>query len=145
MGASLCIMQEKAQKFIELFAGFSRAHGQTEVMDSQKNGKQQAKSFIVREPLTVELVQMHLEGKKGVGSIPIDENNQCLFGALDIDEYDLDLVKLFKKIKQLKLPLTVCRSKSGGAHLYIFLKEKVSATELRDRLSEFASALGYGQ
>lgn len=74
---------------------------------------------------------MHLEGKKGVGSIPIDENNQCLFGALDIDEYDLDLVKLFKKIKQLKLPLTVCRSKSGGAHLYIFLKEKVSATELR--------------
>jgi len=138
-------MEAKAQKFLDLFIGFSKAHGQTEVMDSQKNGKQQAKSFIVREPLTVDLVQLHLEGKKGVGSIPIDENNQCLFGALDIDEYDLDLVKLFKKIKQLRLPLTVCRSKSGGAHLYIFLKEKVSATELRDRLSEFASALGYGQ
>lgn len=47
MGASLCIMQEKAQKFIELFAGFSRAHGQTEVMDSQKmvNNKQKALLF----------------------------------------------------------------------------------------------------
>jgi len=116
MGASLCIMQEKAQKFIELFAGFSRAHGQTEVMDSQKNGKQQAKSFIVREPLTVELVQMHLEGKKGVGSIPIDENNQCLFGALDIDEYDLDLVKLFKKISFPEI-----YGKLNGISFFIFI------------------------
>jgi hypothetical protein len=40
--------------------------------------------------------------------------------------------------------LTVCRSKSGGAHLFIFLSEKVPAVDLRDKLAEFASALGFG-
>ena len=138
-------MDNNAKRFLELFQGFTGAHGQTEVLKNQRNGKQQAKYQIVREPLTVGLVQAHLDGKLGIGSIPIDENNQCLFGALDIDDYNLDLTKIVKNIKRLKLPLTVCRSKSGGAHFYIFLKEKISASELRDRLSEFASALGFGQ
>ena len=138
-------MSSNAKRFLDLFKGFTGAHGQTEVLKNQRNGKQQAKYVIVREPLTVDLVQSHLDGKLGIGSIPIDENNQCLFGALDIDDYNLDLPKIAKSIKRLKLPLTVCRSKSGGAHFYIFLKEKISAAELRDRLSEFASALGFGQ
>ena len=137
-------MESLTKKFYELFKGFSNAHGQTELIDSKKHGKQMSKSYIVREPLSLDLVQQHLDGKKGIGSIPIDENNQCRFGVLDIDEYNLDLQGLAKKIKKLKLPLTLCRSKSGGAHLYIFLSEPISATEIRDRLAEFASALGYG-
>ncbi|WP_339663464.1 TOTE conflict system archaeo-eukaryotic primase domain-containing protein [Croceibacter atlanticus] len=137
-------MESLTKRFYELFKGFSKAHGQTELIDSTKHGKQMSKSYIVREPLSLDLLQQHLEGKRGIGSIPIDENNKCGFGVLDIDEYNLDLKNLAKKIKSLKLPLTLCRSKSGGAHLYIFLKEKITATEIRDRLSEFASALGYG-
>ena len=137
-------MSSDAKRFLNLFGGFKEAHGQTEVLNGQRNGKQQAKSFIVRKPLTLELMQEHLEGKRGVGSIPIDENNECSFGALDIDDYGLDHAHIVKKIKKLKLPLTVCRSKSGGAHFYIFLKEKIPAVELRDRLAEFASALGFG-
>ena len=137
-------MESLTKKFYDLFRGFSNAHGQTEIIDSKKHGKQMSKSYIVREPLSLDLVQQHLDGKKGIGSIPIDENNQCRFGALDIDEYNLDLKNLAKKINSLKLPLTLCRSKSGGAHLYIFLSEPISATEIRDRLAEFASALGYG-
>ena len=137
-------MESLTKKFYELFKGFSNAHGQTELIDSKKHGKQMSKSYMVREPLSLDLVQQHLDGKKGIGSIPIDENNQCRFGVLDIDEYNLDLQGLAKKIKKLKLPLTLCRSKSGGAHLYIFLSEPISATEIRDRLAEFASALGYG-
>ena len=68
----------EAQRYFDLFQGFKGAHGQTEVLNHQRHGKQKAKSFIVREPL------------------------------------------------------------------YIFLSEKVPAVELKDKLAEFASALGFG-
>ena len=133
-----------AQKFFLYFSGCTTAHGQTTVLDSAKNGKMKAKSFIVREPLTVELVEKHFSGQRGIGTIPIDETNNCVFGALDIDDYNLDLIQLKKKLKRLKLPMVTCRSKSGGAHCFMFVKEKVSAAEMRDKLAEFASALGFG-
>ena len=136
-------MDNPVQRFLDLFTGSKGAHGQTDVINRQRNGKQQAKYEIVRAPLTVGLVQEHLDGKLGVGSIPIDETNKCLFGALDIDDYNLDLPVLFAKVKRFKLPLVLCRSKSGGAHLYLFLSEKVAASEVRDRLAEFASILGW--
>jgi len=137
-------MSDLAQRFLDLFTGSQGAHGQTEVSGRQKNGKQQAKYEIVREPLTVDLIQDHLDGKIGVGSIPINETNKCLFGALDIDDYNLDLPLLFSKVQRFKLPLILCRSKSGGAHLFLFLSEQVSASEVRDRLAEFAAVIGWG-
>ena len=137
-------MEDSAQRFLDLFTGSQGTHGQTDVLGRQKNGKQQAKYEIVREPLTVELVQEHLDGRLGVGSIPIDETNKCQFGALDIDDYSLDLPVLLAKVKRFKLPLVMCRSKSGGAHLFLFMSERVAASEMRDRLAEFASALGWG-
>ena len=90
----------EAQRYFDLFKGFKGAHGQTEVLDHQRHGKQKAKSFIVREPLTLELVQGHLDGQQGIGSIPIDEDNSCSFGALDIDDYNLDLIALCKNKKR---------------------------------------------
>ena len=137
-------MENSAQRFLDLFIGSQGAHGQTDVLGRQRNGKQQAKYEIVRAPLTIALVQDHLDGKLGVGSIPIDETNKCRFGALDIDDYSLDLRVLLDKVKAFKLPLVLCRSKSGGAHLFLFLSEKVAASEVRDRLAEFASVLGWG-
>ena len=137
-------MHQAAERFLGLFEGYGRAHGQTTVLDRARHGKTPAKYQVVHEPLTVDLVQRHLEGHLGVGSIPIDETNQCSFGVLDIDDYSLDLIALRAKIKRFKLPLITCRSKSGGAHLFLFLSEKVAAAEVRDRLAEFASALGWG-
>tara|TARA_Y100001973_G_C5197876_1_gene335561 strand:- start:41 stop:1576 length:1536 start_codon:yes stop_codon:yes gene_type:complete len=137
-------MGSASEKFLQLFEGYGKAHGQTAVLDRARHGKTQAKYQIVHEPLTVNLVQDHLDGKIGVGSIPIDETSRCSFGALDIDDYNLDIPALLKKVQRFKLPLVVCRSKSGGAHLFLFLSEKVSASEVRDRLAEFASVLGWG-
>ena len=75
----------QAEKFMAAFTGFSAAHGQTQISDERRAGKQKAKSRIVRQPLTLDLIKHHLEGKNGVGSIPINEDNQCKFGALGID------------------------------------------------------------
>ena len=87
-------MGTQEQRFFDLFEGHTGAHGQTSILNTQRRGKQEADYVIIREPLTVELVREHLDGKRGVGTIPIDETNMCSYGAIDIDDYDLDLAAL---------------------------------------------------
>ena len=86
----------------------------------------------------------HIEGTKGLGIIPIDEENYVKWGAIDIDVYSLNLKNLVKKVEEFELPLVVWRSKSGGAHVYCFVKEKVSAAIMQDKLREISAGLGYG-
>ena len=133
------------EELLLAFEGFDGAHGQTEVSNQRMNGKQKAKSFIVRNPLTLELMQGHVDGRKGVGSIPINAENKCKFGALDIDEYPLDHKALVDKLEKLKVPCIVCRSKSGGAHIFFFFKEWMDAADFRDKAAEIAAALGHGR
>jgi hypothetical protein len=133
-----------AQRFMAAFEGFSAAHGQTQISEERRAGKQKAKSFIVRKPLTLELIEGHLSGTHGVGSIPINEENKCKFGALDIDKYPLDLVMIDKRLRQDNIPAIVCRSKSGGAHVFFFFSEWISAGEFRDKAGEISAFLGYG-
>ena len=133
------------EELLNAFEGFSGAHGQTEVSNQRMNGKQKAKSFIVRQPLTLELMQGHIDGVKGVGAIPINEKNQCKFGALDIDEYPLDHKQLVDKLNQFKIPCIVCRSKRGGAHIFFFSTEWMEAADFRDKAAEIAAALGHGR
>ena len=133
----------QAKKLMDAFCGSIAAHGTTTVGRVGRNGKAEAKSMIVRGPLTDELVQGHIEGRQGVGSIPITQDNLCMFGALDIDTYDLNLVELNAKVQKLGLPLVLCRSKSGGAHLYLFLKQWEQAAMVREYLTEMSVALGF--
>jgi len=133
----------QAQRLLAVFVGAKAAHGTTTVGRVGRNGKAESKSMIVRKPLTEELVQAHIDGKQGIGAIPINEENKCKFGALDIDIYDLNHNEVQAKIQKMKLPLVHCRSKSGGAHLYLFLKDWEQAADVRDYLTEMSIALGY--
>ena len=92
-----------AERLMTAFEGSTVAHGTTTVGRIGRNGKAEADSRIVREPMTVEKIQEHIDGVQGVGAIPINEDNMCKFGALDIDTYDLDHKSLTKKIYKLKL------------------------------------------
>ena len=65
----------------------------------------------------------HLAGKLGLGLVPVRRDGTCRFAAIDIDIDSIDHPALLQKVLARKLPLTVCRSKSGGAHLYLFMKE----------------------
>ena len=134
---------ELIDRFWTAFEGSTKALGQTTVGAKRRNGKTEAKSFIVKEPLTRELVEQHLEGKKGVGSIPITDQNKCGFGLLDIDKYPVDHAQIQSKCDSLNIPFVVCRSKSGGAHLFLFMKDWVRAVDMRDYLTEFSAVLGY--
>ena len=132
--------------FEKIFKGLERAHGCTKVSTPAENGvKLKGQSFVVRQPVTTELWTMHLNGTQSLGIIPINEDNQCVWGCVDIDSYaGFDHKKLIDKIKQFKLPLAVCRSKSGGAHVFLFSEQPVAAERMRDKLTEIKTLLGYG-
>ena len=137
-------MKEIAERFLNLFQGLHRAHGQYRIDPAATGeGKVSGRAVTVLEPLTLEKWVDHLEGKLGVGSIPIRDDATCEWGAIDIDTYPLDLPALENKLKELDIPLVPCRTKSGGAHLYLFLNSPVSADKVRSYLMRFASALGH--
>ena len=118
--------------FSSIFDGLKQAYGTYKIDRKQSNGKSTGRAGVVREPRTTALWEGHLSGKgDSVGIIPINEENMCIWGCIDVDQYPLDHKALVEKVQQLKLPLVICRSKSGGAHLFLFTSEWVSAKEMQ--------------
>ena len=133
------------EQFSSIFDGLKEAYGTYKVEKTQVNGKNTGKASIIREPRTLNLWEGHLSGKgNALGIIPINEDNRCKWGCIDVDQYPLDHKVLVEKIRKLKLPLVVCRSKSGGAHCFHFLTDWVEARDLQQTLQHISAALGYG-
>jgi hypothetical protein len=131
-------------KFKNIFEGLKIAYGQYQKGDREENGKQKGKAFIVRKQVTDDLWKNHIEGKgPALGIIPITESNNCKWGCIDIDEYNLNHHDLISRIRNLKLPLVVCRSKSGGAHVFLFTKDFVPAIRMQKTLKKMAKSLGH--
>lgn len=141
---------ELAVEFFRLFAGLERAHGRYVVPPGTKpneKGKiEPAQNFrsTIKEGATIELWRKHLDGSGyGLGIVPITDNETCRWGAIDVDVYGIDLLKLNQEVQRLKLPLIVARTKSGGAHLYFFGKDFLPAALVRSKLMDWAVALGF--
>jgi hypothetical protein len=132
-------------KFKEIFEGNNSAYGQL-ILSGSTNGKGKAdgKAFIKRQPVTDNLWEDHIAGKDpALGVIPINENNECKWGCIDVDVYNVDHLVLMRNIKGLGFPLVTFRSKSGGAHLFLFAKEFIPASLMQSKLKAMADALGY--
>ena len=152
-------MKEDIQKFKNIFEGFNGGFGVFHF--KQSTGlKQQGKSYTSRDPLTDEIWLNHLIGKPfkakiikqngeefqcdvdSIGIAPVREDHKCKWGCIDIDEYPINFKELNKKIRERKLPLIVFKSKSKGAHAFMFTKEWVPAKLLQAKLTEIATTLG---
>jgi hypothetical protein len=136
--------------FFDLYRGLKHAHGIYILGKFDKTKKKQggnATTTLIpqgiedREQYWRDLWKDHLEGKKGLGVIPIRRDGTAFFGAVDIDDYSVDLKTIERKIKGQ--PLVICRTKSGGAHVCIFGKEPLHAKQLKNKLHEIAASLGY--
>ena len=137
-------MEDRVKKFKNIFYGLDRAYGQFKSDGGMENGKASGKAFILKQPVTDQLWIDHIEGKDpSLGIIPIRDDSTCIWGCIDVDTYPLDYGVIVSKIRNLKLPLVMCRSKSGGAHIFLFTKEPVPAKLIRDNLIEWAGELGY--
>lgn len=119
-------MTSLVEDFAALFAGNLRSYGQWNPANGQ----------MVTEKDEVQLQHYadHLEGKMGLGVVPITDGGTVMFGCIDVDNHgkgsdgsDVDLTALAAKIEHYRLPLVPTRSKSGGAHLYLFGAEFLPA------------------
>lgn len=130
---------------MDLFRGMEGAHGTHGPPD--RDGlkwtiKRTAKTL--REPVTEELWQQHLDGSRPLGVIPIMEDNCCYWGSIDVDQYDINLLDVIAAVEAQKLPLVPCRSKSGGLHLFLFLSTPQPAADVLAVLREIAASIGQG-
>lgn len=137
-------MTGASERFAALFRGLTRAYGKTQVTGKTKDsGKAEAKCFIAKEAVTLQLYVDHLEGRDGLGIVPIQDDNTVWWGALDVDDYQTDHAALERRVAGT--PLVLARSKSGGAHLFLFCAEPVPASLMRRRLNDIRSGLGLGK
>ena len=140
--------RDSVDRFMKLFQGYQQAHGQYRVQKREADGKMSGRAVTVSEAATKEHFESHLKGGDYIlGIIMLKDDNSCNFGVIDIDirgEVKLKdtLDELEKKIQDT--PLVMCRSKSGGAHLYLFCEPAIAAIDMVSKLNEFAAGLGYG-
>jgi len=90
----------------------------------------------------------HLNKEYSLVLVPTTDDGLSYFGVIDLDNHggDIDLITLDKKINKLKLPLVVCRSKSGSGHVYLFLSEPVPTSDIRETLFSIAERIrGVGE
>lgn len=134
------------RRFRKLFNGLDRAYGTYELSGETKYEglKKVGKAVTHKKPVTDDLVASHLKGGQGIGMVPINDDNKCFFGAIDVDSYSgLDLQAVAKQIQAMELPLVPCRSKSGGLHMFLFCKEAIPASVMRSKLTEMSASLGF--
>lgn len=131
-----------AKRMMSAFEGSDVGYLVTRVKGKGTKGKTEAEYRTIHGMVTEGMINEHLEGKSGIGIVPI-RKDVCKFGVIDIDDYGLDHKALQNNIHRLKLPLVHCRSKSGGAHLYLFFNDWESCAVVRELLTEMRSALGF--
>jgi len=140
---------DNTDRMMQLFRGQNRAYGIYSLAQfhMEKEGtKKIGKPRTVTGKVTKELWENHLNGKEGLGIIPIRDDSSCFFGAIDVDIYrDFNTEAFIEEVYNKDLPLVPCRSKSGGLHLYLFCKEEVPAPLMREKLAAMASLLGQAE
>jgi hypothetical protein len=128
--------------FKSLFTGNSTNYGEHVYNFSQDGKKEDGKSKTIKSKLlTMEQYRAHLEGKIGLGIIPITESSECKFGAIDVDVYE-NMPDFVGALERGGFPLVPFRSKSGGLHLYLFLREPTPVKQVTEVLRQMVTLLG---
>jgi len=142
-------MQDSIKKFIEFYSGLKRSYGYA-TMDKavlSDEGKLKPVYGWTGYPITDNDYVQHLEGKRAIGIQPCDDEGKARFGAIDIDDKqhsykNFPFQKYIDLIIKYNLPVIPVKSKSGGLHLCVFFKEKVSALFIRNFFDKILMTLG---
>jgi len=135
-----------AQTLMDLFQGSDLAFGRADLTKKiSQTGKHEARCWMEKRPVTEEDWRKHVEGIAGIGIPPINSESKCRFGAIDVDQYrGLSLEDLCRDIADSGIPLVVCRSKSGGPHIYLFVSDWISAGAMVEKMDMLAGYFGFG-
>lgn len=130
----------------DLFTGSDLAFGRSELTRTiSQGGKHEARYWTEKREVTEEDWRKHVEGIGAIGIPPINSKSMVRFGAIDVDDYKgVSLESLAKDIEDTQLPLVLCRSKSGGPHLFLFVDEWIPAAVMVEKLDMLAGFFGFG-
>lgn len=128
-------------EFRALFAGNTTSYGVHQYNYTNRGKENGKNSTVTNKLLTNEQYKNHLGGRVGLGIIPINEQGKCHFGVIDIDIYE-DLTLYIDAIEHNNFPLVPFRSKSGGLHIYMFLKEPAQAKSVIEIMQTMSILLG---
>ena len=114
------------EDFRKIFEGLRRAHGCTYVDKKGVDGlKIKGKSFVKREIVTDKHWEDHLNGvEPSLGIVPINENNECRWGCIDVDKYNLDHRKLLTNYQWVSHYLFA--DLKAAVHIYFYLRQILS-------------------
>lgn len=133
------------RRLFSLYAGLTRARGRNSVQpEFDENNKRKSKNQTLSIPYTEDSWRDHLSGRDGLGVVPITDDNECKWGAIDIDIYPLNIEALEQQVLKLDIPMVVLRTKSGGAHLTMYFDTFQSCKNVRAKMAEISFALGLG-
>lgn len=141
-------VRDLAGRMMLRFQGYEHAYGTygSEQKSTTKSGKLEIRSSArtVKDVVTIDMWVDHIEGRKPLGIIPINEKNECKWSCIDVDSYTINHTEIVEKLAKRKLPMIVARSKSGGAHIFVFFKQWTSARDIQPVLKNLSAALGLG-
>lgn len=148
----MAVEQELAERFAARFNGNKTSYGTYQLYDYHPGSdeKRSGKALTVQEEPKLLNYQLHLEGKVGLGIVPIRGDDTCLWGAIDIDEYGSDFngrdvaLSVYRDLHdKVNIPCVVTFSKSGGLHIWFFFSRPVFAGVVQKKLVDIASAIGF--
>lgn len=148
----MTVTPQQLELFKTFFSGMQEGHGtsrltgQIHASSDEKNGKIEAKSWWVEEPVTDEHWKAHLLGVTMLGISPITSESKARFVVIDVDKYATPSQNeaLVKTIYRNNAPLIPFRSKSGGLHLYLFFKDFITGQQSIIVGTQFRRLLGLG-
>lgn len=134
------------RSFASLFQGRDDVYGWYGDVSKAKpstRGKRVARASTRQERVTQALFDAHNKGEQRLGIVPIRKDGTVMWFVIDVDFYqDKGLhEEIAKSIEEAGLPLVQTRSKSGGAHLWCFLSDPMSAIEARQIAESFQAKL----
>lgn len=127
--------------FQKIFVGNTTHYGQHKYKYTTEGKEQGSNETIKNKLLSSAVYKAHLEGKVGLGIVPINADSKTKFAVIDIDIYDRNLNVYVEAIDRSNFPLVPFRTKSGGLHIYMFFQTFVSPKAATDLVKKMASAL----
>ena len=114
------------REFLQLFQGYENAYSTYVIKTAQRGNKVETTNKFINGTLEEKHISAHFKGIRGIGSVPLKSDNSLSYGCIDVDDYTINVEELEASVINNELPLLVCYSKSGGAHLFVFFKELFS-------------------
>jgi hypothetical protein len=125
---------DPAAAMLALFPCFQRGHStwDPKTLKPNEKGKLVPDYVTVREPVTVEHWARHLAGTSALVIALACDDGTAKVVCVEVDDGSADVMALVNRIKLLRLPLYIHRSKSGGAHILAFLDAFVPNERARE-------------